>query len=96
MKDRLHVRHAGHGLGDLQAPDAKLPTLRHVFLIIRENRTYDEILGDLPGGDGDPKLARWGLQGWLSTAPLDKTIQVTPMPCVSSALCHQRSLFRRQ
>jgi YVTN family beta-propeller protein len=59
-------------------PDAKLPTLRHVFLVIRENRTYDEILGDLPGGDGDAKLARWGLHGWLSTAPLDKTIKVTP------------------
>ena len=59
-------------------PDARLPRLRHVFLIIRENRTYDEILGDLPGADGDPKLARWGLKGWLSAAPADKTIAVTP------------------
>jgi len=59
-------------------PDARLPQLRHVFLIIRENRTYDEILGDLPGGDGDSRLARWGLNGWLSTAPLDKTVKVTP------------------
>ncbi len=59
-------------------PDAHLPHLRHVFLIIRENRTYDEIFGDIPGGDGDAKLARWGLNGWLSTAPQDKTIRVTP------------------
>jgi YVTN family beta-propeller protein len=57
---------------------ARLPQLRHVFLIIRENRTYDEILGDLPGGDGDAKLARWGLNGWLEAAPRDKTIKVTP------------------
>jgi YVTN family beta-propeller protein len=57
---------------------ARLPQLRHVFFIIRENRTYDEILGDLPGGDGDPKLARWGLNGWLQAAPRDKTIKVTP------------------
>ena len=40
-----------------------LPQLRHVFLIIRENRTFDEILGDLPGADGDKGLARFGLQG---------------------------------
>jgi YVTN family beta-propeller protein len=59
-------------------PDAHLPQLHHVFLIIRENRTYDEILGDLTGGDGDARLARWGLSGWLTTAPLDKTIRVTP------------------
>jgi DNA-binding beta-propeller fold protein YncE len=59
-------------------PDARVPHLRHVFLVIRENRTYDEILGDLPGSDGDPKLARWGLKGWLASAPADKTISVTP------------------
>ena len=59
-------------------PDARLPQLRHVFFIIRENRTYDEILGDLAGGDGDAKLARWGLRGWLASAPQDKTVQVTP------------------
>jgi YVTN family beta-propeller protein len=59
-------------------PDARLPRLHHVFLIIRENRTYDEILGDLAGSDGDPRLARWGMKGWLASAPLDKTVQVTP------------------
>jgi YVTN family beta-propeller protein len=60
------------------ASSFKLPHLRHVFLIVRENRTYDEILGDLPGADGDPKLARFGITGWLKSAPQDKTIQVTP------------------
>jgi YVTN family beta-propeller protein len=60
------------------APDTPLPRVQHVFLIIRENRTYDEILGDLPGSDGDPRLARWGLHGWLSKAPMDKTVAVTP------------------
>jgi YVTN family beta-propeller protein len=58
--------------------DSHLPRLRHVFFVIRENRTYDEILGDLPGADGDPKLARWGLKGWLASAPADKTVSVTP------------------
>ncbi len=39
-----------------------LPRLQHVFLIIRENRTFDEVLGDLPGANGDTTLARFGLR----------------------------------
>ncbi len=34
--------------------------IRHVFYIVRENRTYDQILGDLPMGDGDPSLCLFG------------------------------------
>ncbi len=30
--------------------------IRHVFYIIRENRTYDQVLGDLPHGNGDSSL----------------------------------------
>lgn len=44
-------------------PDRRLPHLKHTFLIIRENRTFDEVLGDLPGANGDPKLARYGMHG---------------------------------
>ncbi|HWU56650.1 MAG TPA: bifunctional YncE family protein/alkaline phosphatase family protein [Rhizomicrobium sp.] len=31
--------------------------IKHVFLIIKENRTYDQMLGDVPQGNGDPSLA---------------------------------------
>jgi YVTN family beta-propeller protein len=34
--------------------------IKHVFLIIRENRTYDQVLGDVAAGDGDPSLAVFG------------------------------------
>ena len=34
--------------------------IKHVFLIVRENRTYDQILGDVAAGDGDPSLAVFG------------------------------------
>jgi YVTN family beta-propeller protein len=44
----------------------QLPRLEHCFLIIRENRTFDEILGDLPGVNGDASLARYGMDGWAS------------------------------
>jgi DNA-binding beta-propeller fold protein YncE len=30
--------------------------IRHVIYIIKENRTYDQVLGDLEKGNGDPKL----------------------------------------
>ena len=32
------------------------PPLRHVVSIIKENRSYDQVFGDMPGGDGDPRL----------------------------------------
>ena len=31
--------------------------IKQVFLIIKENRTYDQMLGDVPWGNGDPSLA---------------------------------------
>jgi YVTN family beta-propeller protein len=34
--------------------------IKHVFMIIRENRTYDQILGDVAKGDGDKSLAVFG------------------------------------
>jgi hypothetical protein len=34
--------------------------IRHVIFIIKENRTYDQVLGDLPVGNGDPSLVQWG------------------------------------
>ncbi|MEV4340205.1 alkaline phosphatase family protein [Streptomyces sp. NPDC049590] len=35
-------------------------TIKHVFLIVKENRTYDQVLGDVPEGNGDPSLAQFG------------------------------------
>ena len=55
-----------------------MPRLKHCFLIIRENRTYDEVLGDLPGANGDPSLARYGLRGWTGEKPEGASVSVTP------------------
>jgi YVTN family beta-propeller protein len=53
--------------GDRHADPVALPAkigdpslIKHVFLIIRENRTYDQILGDVGAGNGDPALAVFG------------------------------------
>jgi DNA-binding beta-propeller fold protein YncE len=34
--------------------------IRHVIYVIKENRTYDQVLGDLKVGDGDPSLTLYG------------------------------------
>ena len=34
--------------------------IKHVIYIIKENRTYDQVLGDLGAGDGDPSLTMFG------------------------------------
>jgi YVTN family beta-propeller protein len=34
--------------------------IKHVFYIIKENRTYDQVLGDLPMGNGDTSLCLFG------------------------------------
>jgi YVTN family beta-propeller protein len=36
------------------------PRIKHVLYIIRENRTYDQVFGDLGGGNGDPTLTMFG------------------------------------
>jgi YVTN family beta-propeller protein len=34
--------------------------IKHVFVIVKENRTYDQVLGDLGKGNGDPTLTQFG------------------------------------
>jgi DNA-binding beta-propeller fold protein YncE len=71
LETRADPRAAGRmgdppaGPGGRSAPGSALararraphyPPLRHVVFIIKENRTYDQVFGDMPGGDGDPRL----------------------------------------
>ncbi len=55
------------GGGSPATPEVALPVkigdpslIKHVFLIIRENRTYDQVHGDVAAGNGDPSLAVFG------------------------------------
>lgn len=34
--------------------------IKHVFYILKENRTYDQVLGDIPEGNGDKNLCLFG------------------------------------
>ena len=46
--------------GKIEFASGKNP-IHHVIYIMKENRTYDQILGDLPAGDGDPSLTMYGV-----------------------------------
>jgi len=41
-------------------PLRKHGPIKHVIYIIRENRSYDQVLSDVPGGDGDASLLMFG------------------------------------
>jgi DNA-binding beta-propeller fold protein YncE len=34
--------------------------IRHVIYVIKENRTYDQVLGDMPEGNGEPDIVLFG------------------------------------
>jgi YVTN family beta-propeller protein len=44
-------------LSDLGVKSGKI---KHVIYVIKENRGYDQVMGDLPQGNGDPKLTIYG------------------------------------
>lgn len=53
--------------GSKKAPPHSIPRrpgepsfIRHVIYVIKENRTYDQVLGDMPQGNGDPSLVLFG------------------------------------
>jgi DNA-binding beta-propeller fold protein YncE len=53
-------RGEGKGEGSVVASGSTTPgtpsPIKYCLYIIKENRTYDQVLGDLPQGNGDPKL----------------------------------------
>ena len=50
--------------GAKKVPVPQLPNqtsyFKHVVYIIKENRTYDQVFGDMPQGDGDTSLVEFG------------------------------------
>ena len=62
------------------APSIPL-AVKHVVLIVKENRTFDEVFGDMAGVAGAPQLARFGMaatvQGGRERLSLQK-VEVTP------------------
>jgi YVTN family beta-propeller protein len=64
-----YTRRVANNFPDPEPQDQKLareirthvfPEIQHVLYVIRENRTYDQVLGDLEKGNGDPSLTLFG------------------------------------
>jgi DNA-binding beta-propeller fold protein YncE len=68
-----------NGFIPISGPSLPLPKeIRHVVLIVKENRTFDEVFGDIAGA---PKLARFGAAGFADGghARLSvKEVNITP------------------
>ena len=61
---RIVAANNGYSLKPNAQDEAVMAALReriqHVIYIVKENRTYDQVLGDLPTGNGDPALTVFG------------------------------------
>jgi DNA-binding beta-propeller fold protein YncE len=52
---------SGAGAGSIIPATVGQPTpIKHVLFIMKENRTYDQVFGDLKQGNGDPSLTLFG------------------------------------
>ena len=43
--------------------------IKHIVYIVKENRTYDQVLGDIPQGNGEPSLAIFGSKTGVQVTP---------------------------
>jgi DNA-binding beta-propeller fold protein YncE len=58
-KSREHLT-SGEAGNPIPRKRAEPSPIRYVFYIVKENRTYDQVLGDLPEGNGDTSLCLFG------------------------------------
>jgi YVTN family beta-propeller protein len=62
-------------------PGQKSSPIKHIVFISKENRTYDDIFGQLKNGNGDSTLAPFGLNRTVSNKNKSKVIEkVNVMP----------------
>ncbi len=62
-------------------PGGKETPIKHIVFVSKENRTYDEVFGQIKKGNGDPELARYGYAATFSNSDGSRTLEnVTVMP----------------
>ena len=81
--------------GLLELPDRPYPnvSIRHVVIILKGSRTFDDVLGDIqiPGSvvDGAPALARFGIEGYADGGRKTFSLQQIPVTPNHHALARQ-------
>ncbi len=62
-------------------PGSAVSPIKHIVFISKENRTYDEVLGQIKTADGDASLARYGEHvSFYNHKKTDSVINTTVMP----------------
>ncbi|MEZ4992978.1 MAG: alkaline phosphatase family protein [Saprospiraceae bacterium] len=62
-------------------PGEKESPVKHIVFVSKENRTYDEVFGQLPKGNGDAQLARYGYRTSFTNRDNSRQLDsVTVMP----------------
>jgi YVTN family beta-propeller protein len=60
MRDILNMPRVEETRAPVPAKPGEISLFKHVLYIIKENRTYDQVFGDMPQGDGDRSLCLFG------------------------------------
>jgi YVTN family beta-propeller protein len=60
MHEALQLKKAQERTVPVPTQPGERSVFKHVLYIIKENRTYDQVFGDLPQGNGDPTLCQFG------------------------------------
>ena len=60
MTGQVLENNRANGYAEASAKAFRNPGIRHVVYIVKENRTFDQVLGDLPRGNVDPSLVLFG------------------------------------
>jgi DNA-binding beta-propeller fold protein YncE len=62
-------------------PGEKESPIKHIVFISKENRTYDEVFGQIRNGEGDPSIARYGSgSSFYNREKTDSVTMATVMP----------------
>ena len=56
-------------------PTKQASPIKHIVFISKENRTYDEVMGQVKGGNGDPELARYATNVTFTNKDKSKKIE---------------------
>jgi DNA-binding beta-propeller fold protein YncE len=56
-------------------PGEKESPIKHLVLVVKENRSFDEVFGQVAGADGDDSLARYGAVLWFANKRGTKVVR---------------------
>ncbi|MDO8368422.1 MAG: hypothetical protein Q7T20_16595 [Saprospiraceae bacterium] len=70
-------------------PGEKKSPIKHIVFISKENRTYDEVFGQLKKGNGDPEIARYGYEQTFSNKKKTVTVDKATIMPNHLALAHR-------